>query len=286
MTALGLGDIAAFPFVDPPDRRNISDGVQPAARARRARPGRGRPGEAAHPARPAAGPAAGRPAAGPDGPRGRPQRLRRARCWSSPPRCPSRTRASGRPTSRQQADQAHARFADAESDFLAYLNLWRYLREQQQELSASAFRRMCKRGVPATTCGSASGRTSYSQLRQVGQGRSASTPSDAARPRTAEQTHPHQSLLRRPALAHRAARTPRQAASTSGARGAQFAIFPGSALFKKPPRWVMAAELVETSRLWAPDRRADRAGVGRAAGRAPGQAHLQRAALGEEAGAR
>jgi ATP-dependent helicase HrpA len=36
-----------------------------------------------------------------------------------------------------------------------------------------------------------------------------------------------------------------------GARGAKFAIFPGSALFKKPPRFVMAAELVETSRLWA-----------------------------------
>src|SRR5512139_579758 len=35
-----------------------------------------------------------------------------------------------------------------------------------------------------------------------------------------------------------------------GARGAKFALFPGSALFKKPPRWVMAAELVETSRLW------------------------------------
>ncbi|MGW5690910.1 ATP-dependent RNA helicase HrpA, partial [Streptomyces asiaticus] len=36
-----------------------------------------------------------------------------------------------------------------------------------------------------------------------------------------------------------------------GARSAKFAVFPGSALFKKPPRWVMSAELVETSRLWA-----------------------------------
>ena len=58
-----------------------------------------------------------------------------------------------------------------------------------------------------------------------------------------------------------------------GARGAKFMIFPGSALAKKPPRWVMAAELVETSRLWAPHRREDPAGVGRAARRAPGQAH-------------
>ena len=36
-----------------------------------------------------------------------------------------------------------------------------------------------------------------------------------------------------------------------GARGGRFAIFPGSGLFKKSPTWVMAAELVETSRLWA-----------------------------------
>ena len=36
-----------------------------------------------------------------------------------------------------------------------------------------------------------------------------------------------------------------------GARGARFAVFPGSTLFRKTPRWVMAAELVETTRLWA-----------------------------------
>ena len=41
------------------------------------------------------------------------------------------------------------------------------------------------------------------------------------------------------------------AAGLAGARGTKFAVFPGSALFKKPPRWVVSAELVETSRLWA-----------------------------------
>jgi ATP-dependent helicase HrpA len=46
---------------------------------------------------------------------------------------------------RPQADQLHARFTDKTSDFLTWLNLWRYLREQQRELSGSAFRRMCKR---------------------------------------------------------------------------------------------------------------------------------------------
>lgn len=50
-----------------------------------------------------------------------------------------------RPADHQQAaDDKHRRFADPTSDFLAYLNLWNYLREQQKELSGSAFRRMCK----------------------------------------------------------------------------------------------------------------------------------------------
>ena len=69
-----------------------------------------------------------------------------------------------------------------------------------------------------------------------------------------------------------------------GARGARFAIAPGSALFKKPPHLVVAAELVETTRLWARRCRADRAGVGRGGRRAPAEADLQRAALVEEAG--
>ena len=77
-------------------------------------------------------------------------------------------------------------------------------------------------------------------------GRSATSPRPNSRPADAV----HQALLCRPALAHRHARG-RASASTLGARGTRFAIFPGSALVKKPPRWVMAAELVETSRLWA-----------------------------------
>ena len=44
-----------------------------------------------------------------------------------------------------QADQQHARFKAEGSDFLTWLNLWRHLRQQQRELSSSAFRRMCKR---------------------------------------------------------------------------------------------------------------------------------------------
>src|SRR5690606_11307830 len=56
------------------------------------------------------------------------------------------------------------------------------------------------------------------------------------------------SSARRRGRGRAAARAPRP-----GARGARFAIFPGSPLSKKPPAWIMAGELVETSRLWARD---------------------------------
>ncbi len=70
MSALGLGDVQAFPFVDPPDRRSVKDGDRSAARAGRARPRPGGPAQAAHPPRTPARPAPDRPAAGPDGARG------------------------------------------------------------------------------------------------------------------------------------------------------------------------------------------------------------------------
>ncbi len=65
-----------------------------------------------------------------------------------------------RPTDREDAArQKHARFADEHSDFISYLNLWRYLREQLKERSGNAFRRMCRKSS-CTTCASASGRIS------------------------------------------------------------------------------------------------------------------------------
>ena len=106
-----------FPFVDPPDRaqhrrrrRRCSTSWAPFKNGRLTEPG------------PQAGPAAGRPAPRPDDPRGRPATAASARCWSSPPRCPSRTRASGPPTASRPPTTAHRRFADPDSDFLAFLN--------------------------------------------------------------------------------------------------------------------------------------------------------------------
>ena len=76
-----------------------------------------------------------------------------ARCWSSPPRCRSRTRASGRRTSSRPPTRSTPGSPTTDSDFLAYLNLWRYLQEQQQELSSSQFRRLCRDRVPELPAG-------------------------------------------------------------------------------------------------------------------------------------
>ena len=210
---------------------------------------------------------------------------------------------------REAADAMHARFAEPGSDFLAFLNLWDYLREQQRELSSSAFRRMCRReylhylrvrewqdvygqlrqaaadlGIQAgrerrgasptpgqpgeqRTAGPADG---AGQRRRRGSGRGRAAPGwrrPRLRPPDAEAgshfpaelaDRVHMSLLAG-LLSHigmqdtdskpRGKRRP--LTEFAGARGARFAIFPDSSLARKPPQWVVAAELVETSRLWA-----------------------------------
>jgi ATP-dependent RNA helicase HrpA len=164
-----------------------------------------------------------------------------------------------RPVEHQaQADQQHARFKDESSDFLTWLNLWRYLRTQQRELSSSAFRRMCKREY-LNYLRVREWQDFESQLRQVCRelkvrtGRPADTPdADGIHQSLLAGLLSHIGLLeeRAPAApgARRSGRGPRE---YLGARGAKFAIFPGSALRGKNPQFLMAAELVETSRLWA-----------------------------------
>ena len=103
MTRLGLGDLARFPFVEPPDRRNVTAGRAAARGAQLDH----RPTRNADPDRQAAGPAADRPAAGPDDPRGRAARLRargardrRRAVAAGPARAPGRAAAAGRPAAR------------------------------------------------------------------------------------------------------------------------------------------------------------------------------------------
>ena len=147
MTSLRLGEIARFPFVDPPDKRNITDGVQLLEELG------GRDGvcdRLDHATRRLTK-VGQRLARLPIDPRlGRmileAERLGVVRDVLVIAAALSLQDPRERPVEqRTQADQQHARFTDKKSDFLTWLNLWRYLREQQRELSGSAFRRMCKR---------------------------------------------------------------------------------------------------------------------------------------------
>ncbi|WP_346535144.1 ATP-dependent RNA helicase HrpA [Micromonospora sp. DPT] len=264
MTSIGLGDIAAFPFIDPPDRRNVTDGVNLLHELGALDPTESDPAKRLTPL-------GRRLAQLPVDPR-----LARMVLEGERNGCATEVVVIAaalsiqdpreRPAEKQaQADQAHARFADKESDFVAFLNLWRYLREQQRTLSSSAFRRMCKAEY-LNYLRVREWQDIVSQLRQVlrtpdqgggGRGRRGATeaPADGGRrgptadlPEEIDTPKVHQSLL--PGLLSHVGLKDAQKHEYLGARGAKFAIFPGSALFKKPPRWVMAAELVETSRLW------------------------------------
>ncbi|WP_121434730.1 ATP-dependent RNA helicase HrpA [Actinomadura pelletieri] len=248
MTSLGLGDIAAFPFVEPPDRRNVKAGVDLLHELGAIDPSQKDP-------RKRLTPLGRRLAQLPVDPR-----LGRMILEADRNGCVREvliiTAALSiqdpreRPAEHQQAaDEKHRRFADPTSDFLAYLNLWNYLRERQKELSGSAFRRMCKNEF-LHFLRVREWQDLHGQLKQVAKSLGVTLNTTAAAP-----DRVHMSLLAG-LLSHiglaDADKKDRQRRGQEylGARGARFAVFPGSALFKKPPRWVMSAELVETSRLW------------------------------------
>jgi ATP-dependent helicase HrpA len=148
-----------------------------------------------------------------------------------------------RPANKEEAArQKHARFADENSDFLSYLNLWRYLREQRKERSGSSFRRMCREEF-----------LHYLRIREwqdlAGQLRSIARdmgireqdePADGARVHAAVTA----GLLSHIGLREGDSR------EFTGARNSRFVLAPGSVLTKRPPRWIVVADLVETSRLY------------------------------------
>ena len=267
--ALDLGDVADFPFLDPPDSRNISDGVRLLEELGALSPGPG----------PARLTALGRKLARlPVDPR-----LGRMILEAKHHGCVREvliiTAALSiqdpreRPADqREAADAMHARFAEPGSDFLAFLTLWDYLHDRQGELSGSSFRKMCRREY-LHFLRVREWQDVYAQLRQAARDVGAGTGlGRGAEPDGKQQAEPgpgarfpadlanrvHMSLLAG-LLSHIGIKDPQQEperkrrgpAEFAGARGARFAIFPDSVLVRKPPQWVVAAELVETSRLWA-----------------------------------
>ena len=175
---------------------------------------------------------------------------------------------------RAQADQQHARFADETSDFLAYLNLWRYLREQQRALSGSQFRKRCKAEY-----------LHYVRVREwqdlAGElRRSAKELGISLNQQPAEPAAVHRALLSG-LLSHLGVKDA-QGREYLGARGGRFAIFPGSGAGEEAAGVGDGRRAGGDLAAVGPRRRADRPEVGRAARGAPRLAHLLRAALGGE----
>ena len=243
MTALGLDDIEAFPFVDAPDKRHIQDGVKLLEELGAFETVQTQSGEKRRLT------AIGRQLAQlPVDPR-LAKMLLSAVDFGSVYEVMIIVSALSiqdpreRPTDKQQAsDEKHRRFADKKSDFLAFLNLWHYVQEQQKELTKNQFRRQCQKDF-LNYLRIREWQDIYQQIRLAV--REMGLPINSEK---AEYQQIHTALLS--GLLSHIGLKEAEKQQYLGARNAHFAIFPNSVLFKKQPKWVMAAELVETSKLW------------------------------------
>jgi len=244
MAALDLGDMAGFPFLDPPDARSIRDGVALLEELGAVNPtyeGTGRWLTKL----------------------GRllsrfPLDLRLARMLVEADRngCLAEVQVIAaalairdpreRPVEhRRHADQLHARFRDPDSDLLSWLRLWEYLRKERRARTSNQFRKLC-RDEYLHEARVREWQHIHAQLGDL------ADELDMTRNRTpAPPEVIHRSILTG-LLSHVGAKDP-DGYEYRGARGARFYIAPGSTLFKRAPEWVMAGELVETSKLWARD---------------------------------
>ena len=286
MSALGLGDVTSFPFVDAPDSRAIRDGINQLIEIGALRPlDSSKNSDSSALAQGNQGlelTRIGRDLARlPIDPR-----LGRMLIAGHESGCASEILVivaalsiqdvRERPLEHQEAaDTAHARFADPHSDFLTYLNLWRYLHVQQRDLSGSAFRRMCRAdfihylrfrewcdivhqlrdmartvGIHTEPLGMPSAGDVVEQASRTGIADAAAKAAVAfTRSTSAVDTDDiHRSILVG-LLSSLGAWDPATRDYT-GSRGIHFTIWPGSGITGHPD-WVMTAELVETSRLFA-----------------------------------
>ncbi|MDR6865732.1 ATP-dependent helicase HrpA [Microbacterium resistens] len=277
MLSLGFGDIADFPFLTPPDSRGVKAALDLLTELGAVVQGDGRGADADTPRLTRIGRDISRM---PIDPRFARMLVESVKAGVSASVLPivaglsiqdvrERPSADAPQAVRDEADRLHARFADPTSDFLTLLNLWSHLREQQRELGSSAFRRLC-RSEHLNYVRVREWFDVHRQLRTLVKGGGART-TDAATDTTAgsaaDPDAVHRALLsgllsqigivdeRTAAKGVNKTVSPREAkrriAEYRGARGIRFSIFPGSALRKKSPQAVMAAEVVETSRTFA-----------------------------------
>ena len=249
MSAMGITrsprDIADFPFVEPPDAKAINDGVNLLRELGALTADGGISGVGRNLAQLPVDPRLGRMIveAGSRGCVREVMVLAAALSIQDPRERPQADQAA----KLQQATELHKRFLDETSDFIGYLNLWRYLQERQQELSSTQFRKLCRNEF-INYLRVREWQDLFSQLKQLAKPLGITLEPGPVDP-VGHATAVHLSLLSG-LLSHIGLYDQRKR-EYSGARGTRFAIFPGSSLFKKSPDWVMAAELVETSRLWA-----------------------------------
>ncbi len=249
MADLGLGEVADFPFLDPPDARAIRDGVALLEElGALAVDGDGDDRADRSSTGPRLTPLGRRLARLPVDPR-----LGRMVLEADREGCVAEVLVIAaalsiqdpreRPIDKQQAaDEAHRRFRVAGSDPLALVELWRYLGDQRRELSSNQFRKRCRAEF-----------LNYLRVREwqdlERQLRAALRSVDivpGTQPASADQVH---RALLAGLLSHIGMRDDEKR-DYRGARQIRFELVRASSLSRTPPRWVMAAELVETNRLW------------------------------------
>lgn len=244
MASLGLSDITAFPFVDSPDVRQVQDGIRlleelQAFHIRKTKFGEKR--ELTPIGRQLAqlpiDPRLGRMVieAAKNGSLHEVMMIVSALSIQDP---------RERPQEKQQAsDEKHRRFADKDSDFLAFVNLWHYIQTQQKELSKNQFRKQCQKDY-LNYLRVREWQDIYHQLRLSV--REMGLPINTLE---ANYQQIHTALLA--GLLSHIGLKDSEKMHYLGARNAQFFIFPTSVLFKKQPKWIIASDLIETTKLWA-----------------------------------
>ena len=236
MKSLGLGDVSDFPFIDPPDARLVGDGYETLHELGAIDDDGELTGVGRELARLPIDPRIGRMALGADREGALSEGLVIAAALSIQD---PRERPADR---RDAADEAHAAFAHERSDFLTYLNLWSWFQERKRHLSGAKLRKACKQNF-----------LSYVRMREW-----EDTHRQLRRLVTELGYHPNTEPADEDAV-HRALLTGlltsigrlKDNKEYAGPNGVRFSIFPGSGQFSARPKWVMAGQLVRTTRLYA-----------------------------------
>ncbi|MEN8128622.1 MAG: ATP-dependent RNA helicase HrpA [Pseudomonadota bacterium] len=236
MNHLRLGEVESFPFLDPPDARLINDGYKLLEELQAIDQGRRLTETGRKLSRLPVDPRLGRTVlAAVEGHCLREVLIIVSALAAQDPR--------ERPLDRREtADQKQKRFQDPRSDFLSFIKLWEFLREQRKHLSKSKFRKLCREYFLSVTR-VFEWQDIHGQLCNRVSGLGASVNNKAA-----DYAAIHKALLTG-LLSHIGFKDEKN--GYQGTRNRRFWVFPGSGLHGKPPKWIMAAELVETSRLFA-----------------------------------